>query len=68
MITKTQVDAALLATEAVCGGDTLSMAPVAITQGQLAVLIEAAKCAQYRCTDPSAVDAKSNSELVLREK
>lgn len=50
IITKTEVTSALAAAEVICHGDVLSNTPVTISQGTLAVLVEAAKCAKYRPT------------------
>lgn len=67
-ITRTEVCLALYDAAAVCHGDVLSNTPVTISQGTLALLIEAAKCARYRNVHATLVDAPSNSELILDDK
>lgn len=54
-ITKTEVAQALAAAGVVCHGDVLSNTPVTVSQGVLALLVEAAKCAKYRKIEPTAV-------------
>lgn len=67
MITKTEVLRAVASAETICGGNPLSAALVAIPMGELHVLVEAAKCARYKCIGGNIGEPPSNSEAVLND-